>query len=198
MELDFRSFAFIITLAAVVNGLGIVRWLAAFSEYLRNRDSLKVQHYWVYNLAAGFQFMIHIVLWWSLWGIREAGAFNFLTYVYLLLGPILLFLATSLLVPDIKDGAADVKAHYFHARRSYSSVLSLLWLWALLLWPVLLGAFAPTAPLVATFATLAVIMRATDKAVVHATIAILNWLVLATFIGLFAMKLGGVGELMSD
>lgn len=197
MELDFRSFAFIITLAAVVNGLGIVRWLTGFSEYLRNRDTLKVQHYWVYNLAAGFQFMIHIVLWWSLWGIREAGTFNFLTYLYLLLGPILLYLATGLLVPDIKDGAADVKAHYFQTRRTYSTVLGLLWLWALLMWPVLLGAFAPTAPLVAAFAILALVMRSTDKPVVHATVAILNWLVLVTFVGLFAMKLGGVGDMMS-
>jgi len=50
--LDFRAFAFIITLAAVVNGLGIVRWLTALSEYLRQRQSLDIQHYWVYNLLA--------------------------------------------------------------------------------------------------------------------------------------------------
>ena len=76
-------------------------------------------------------------------------------------------------------------------------MLSLLWLWALLLWPVLLGAFAPTAPLVAAFAILAVAMRSTDKPVVQVAVVILNWAVLITFIGLFAMKLGGVGELMS-
>ena len=53
--LDFRAFAFIITLAAVVNGLGIVRWLSALAEYLRQQSSLDVQRYWVYNLlVAGF------------------------------------------------------------------------------------------------------------------------------------------------
>ncbi len=45
MELDFRAFAFIITLAAVVNGLGIVRWVAGFAEYLRQANSLQVKHY---------------------------------------------------------------------------------------------------------------------------------------------------------
>ena len=35
MELDFRALAFIITLAAVINGMGIVRLLASFAEYLR-------------------------------------------------------------------------------------------------------------------------------------------------------------------
>lgn len=36
--LDFRAFAFIITLAAVINGLGIVRWLTAFAEFLRQKN----------------------------------------------------------------------------------------------------------------------------------------------------------------
>ena len=33
MKLDFRAFAFVITLAAVVNGLRIVRWLTAVAKY---------------------------------------------------------------------------------------------------------------------------------------------------------------------
>lgn len=57
MELDFRAFAFIITLAAVVNGLGIVRWLTGLAKYLRRKDELRVQHYRVYSLSAGFQFL---------------------------------------------------------------------------------------------------------------------------------------------
>ena len=61
-SLDFRAFAFIITLAAVVNGLGIVRWLTAFSEYLRRRQSLDIQHYWVFSLLAGYQFLLHILM----------------------------------------------------------------------------------------------------------------------------------------
>jgi hypothetical protein len=34
MELDFPAFAFVMTLAAVINGMGIVRLLASFAEYL--------------------------------------------------------------------------------------------------------------------------------------------------------------------
>ncbi len=50
MELDFRAFAFIITLAAVINGMGIVRLLASFAEYLRYQGDMEVVHYWVFNL----------------------------------------------------------------------------------------------------------------------------------------------------
>lgn len=197
MELDFRSFAFIITLAAVINGLGIVRWLTAFAEYLRKRDAMQVDLYWVYVLAAAFQFLMHIVLWWSLWNAREAQTFNFLTYLYLLTGPVLLYLATSLLVPDVADNGVDLKKQYFRARSTYTTVLLLLWLWAIFLWPVLRGEFAPTAKFIAIFATITLATRVTDKPVVHAVAVVLYWLLLATFVALFAMKLGGVGALMT-
>ncbi len=36
MELDIRAFPFIISLAAVINGLGIVRLLSTFAEFLRH------------------------------------------------------------------------------------------------------------------------------------------------------------------
>ena len=73
MPLEFASFAFIITLAAVVNGLGIVRWLTGLAEYLRHKDSLSIRHYWVLSLFATFQFLLHILMWWSLWGVRGAA-----------------------------------------------------------------------------------------------------------------------------
>ena len=115
MEVDFRAFAFVVSLAAVVNGLGIVRWLAGFGEYLRRRQSLDLRHDWVFILFAGHQFLLHILLWWSLWGVRDASNFNFLIYLYMLAGPVLLYLGSSLLVPDV-DETVDLRSHYFGAR----------------------------------------------------------------------------------
>jgi hypothetical protein len=48
-------------LAAVVNGLGIVRYLTDLSEYLRRRQALDFKPYWVFILIAGFQFMLRIL-----------------------------------------------------------------------------------------------------------------------------------------
>ena len=196
MELDFRSFAFIITLAAVINALGMVRWLTAFAEYLRKRQSIRVDFYWVFVLAAAFQFLLHILLWWSLWNARQAETFNFLTYLYMLTGPVLLYLGTSLLVPDVDNNGVDLKEHYFRVRTSYTTVLILLYLWAIFLWPLLVGAFAPTVKILAIFAAVAFVMRVSDKPVVHKVAVILNWLLLVIFIAGFAMRLGGVGESM--
>lgn len=195
MELDFRAFAFIITLAAVINGLGIVRIVTGFAEYLRHRDRLEVAHYWVFSAWTVFQFLLHILLWWSLWS-TQAGAFNFITYLYLLAGPIILYLGTSLLAPDFKDAALNLREHYYRVRRPFFTVAALLWVWAIFVWPVLKGVFAPTAPVLASYVGIAVVLRLTGDPTLHAALVIATWVLLVIFIALFGMRLGGVAELL--
>lgn len=191
MPVDSASFVFIISLAAVVNGLGIVRWLTGFTEYLRRKPSLQVTHYWVFTLSACFQFMLHILFWWSLWSIRGSATINFLSFLYLLSGPVMLFVGSALLSPDLSKTEIDLKTHYFQARTTYSTILILLWLWVIFLSPILRGSFAPASPLFAAFLTVAVVRRATANPLVHRIAAALNWILLAVFIGLYQMQLGG-------
>lgn len=191
MPIEFASFAFIITLAAVVNGLGIVRWLTSLAEYLRCKESMNIQHYWVFGLFAGFQFLMHILMWWTLWGVRGAADINFLMYIYVLAGPVLLFLGTSMLVPSIDDEKVDLRTHYFAVRPTYSSVLTLLWLWAIFMSPVLRGEFAPTLPVFALFLVLALTQRMTTTPKIQGVLATLNWLLLVVFVATYAMQLGG-------
>ena len=198
MELHASPFMFTISLAAVVNGLGIVRLLSSFAEYLRAKRQLKISHYSVFALVAAFQFLLHILMWWSLWNTQEAGTFNFLTYVYVLGGPIVLFLGTSLLLPEVEGGKIDLKIHYFHIRRSYFTVMALMWLWAIFLWPVLTGVFGPTVLVLSVFLAISVTLRSTDHPTLHAVGALGNWTLLIAFVALYAMQLGGIGESISN
>ena len=196
MELDFRAFAFITTLAAVINGLGVVRWVTGFAEYLKRRSALKVEHYWVFSLWAGAQFLFHILLWWSLWGVREVESFNLITYLYLLAGPVLLYLGTSLLAPSLEGELIDFSAHYFEVRRSYFTVSTMLWCWMIFAWPVLLGLFSPTTPVLVICFLTAFTLRSTADKRIHAALAVMIWLVLITFVSVFGMQLGGVAQSM--
>ena len=191
MPVDSASFVFIITLAGVVNGLGIVRWLTGFTEYLQRRSSLQVPLYWVFTLAACFQFLLHILFWWSLWGMRGSATINFLSYLYLLSGPILLFVATALLIPNIDEDKFDLRAHYFSIRSDYSTILVLLWLWAIFSTPLFQGNFAPTLPIFAAFLANAGLMRVTASAVVHGVSAIVNWILFGVVVGFYYLQLGG-------
>lgn len=191
--LDYRAFAFVITLAAVVNGLGIVRWLTDFAEYLRQKDMLDVKVYWVFILAAGFQFLLHILLWWTLWSIRDSGSLNFLTYLYLLTGPVLLYLGTSLLSPRVDAQGINLREHLLRVKRPYSTILSLIWIWTIFASPIFRGHFAPTLPLLLLFLVAALAQRFSDKASVIIAATLLNWLIFLAFVGFYAINLGVIG-----
>ena len=192
MDFDYRAFIFIISLAAVINGLGIVRLLGAFAEYLRKQQQVEISKYWVFELCALFQFLLHILLWWTLWIVRDIEHFNLLQYLYLLSGPIILYLATSLLVPDVDDGGIDLRMHYYRMRQLFFTVMSLFWLWAIFSWPVIKGMVAPTLPILGTYLGISLVLRFTDKPGVHAVLVVAGWLVLIVFVALFGMQLGGV------
>ena len=190
MQDESTSFVFVISLAAVVNGLGIVRWLTGFSEFVRHRPALDITHYWVFSLAAVFQVLLHVLFWWSLWGFRGLATINFLSYLYLLSGPVLLFVGTAVLSPDTDRDKLDLRKHYYEARTTYSTVLILAWLWAVFLSLVLRGTFASSAAFFAVFTIAAVIQRLSVNPTVHGAVAVINWLMMGAFIGLYQFQLG--------
>lgn len=194
MEATKDIWAFIVALAAVVNGLGIVRLLSGLAEYLRNQKTLNINHYWVYTLVTIFQLLAHLLLWWSILGLRSAGSINFLGYLYLIIGPTLLYLGTSLLIPEIKNKSIDIKVAYYELHKTYYSLLIAFWLWAIFIWPVFGHGFSPTVPLICTWLLISIILRTTDNPKIHATLVIANCAIYAGFIAMFAMQLGEVGR----
>ena len=192
MGTEFGSFNFIGTLAAVINGLGIVRWLNNFAEYLKKRDSMSIEHSWVYSGAALFQFVLHILLWWSLWSVRS-GSLNFLSYLYMLIGPILLFIGSAFLAPEIKGDRLNLRQHYYAARPVYASVLALVWLWAIFASPVFRGHFAEQVPVLIMFLAVALVLKISASSLVHRIAVVLNWLILFVFVLAFAIELGAMG-----
>ena len=132
---------FVIALVAVINGLGVVRLLSACSVFLRHRNSAVIAHFWVYYVLAVFQLMIHVLLWWSIVGLREAGEVNFLRFLYLLVGPTLLFLATSVLITEIEGEEVDLRTQYLDVCKDYYTILSVFWLWVIFIWPVFVASW---------------------------------------------------------
>lgn len=117
MENSNDIWAFVVALAAVVNGLGVVRLLSGLGEYLKNYSTLKVKHYWVYNLLA------HLLLWWSILRPRSAENINFLSYLYLLIGPTLLYLCAIRNRPRLFRSGMDVSFFCkFHCQSKSSKV----------------------------------------------------------------------------
>lgn len=192
------SWTFVVSLVAVINGLGIVRLLGAFAEYLRRRNAMAMRHYWVYYALTVFQLLVHVLLWWSMLGLRDAGSLNFLRYLYLLIGPTLLFLATSVLIPDLDIDSVDMRAVYDGIRKDYYAMMPLVFVWAIFVWPVFVGSFAPTVPLLAAFAVATTVLRLSPNPRLHAVLVSAILLLYVTYVLFYAMQVGGVGRIMTQ
>lgn len=194
MEMTPSIFMFIVALSAVVNGLGIVRIVGGLGELLRQRKSLNINYYWIHSSLVIFQLLTHVLLWWSFIGLRDIDSINFLQYVYLLIGPILLFLATSLLVPDFNGTTVDLRTAYWNSCKTYYSILIVFWPWTMLIWPVFGYGLAPTWKFGACWMTIMIILRLTGNHKAHVWLVSGIWLLMLLFIGIYAMQLGGVAS----
>lgn len=195
---DVSSFAFTISLAAVINGLGLVRLLTTLAEYVRGRYKSKITHYWLYTLLIGIQFLMHILLWWAMFGTRAAGTLNFLQYLYLLIGPVLLYLSTSLLLPTADEATYDMRELYRQLARPYFTVLTLFWLWACFLWKALVGVFPPPVSFLVAIVLVAVVIRFSSAEKAHPFLVPVYGIMVLAFIALYQIELGGIAQDVVD
>ena len=116
----------------------------------------------------------------------------------MLIGPILLFIGSAFLAPEIKGDRLNLRKHYYSARPVYSSVLALVWVWAIFASPVFQGHLAEQAPVLVMFLAVALVLRASASILVHRVAVILNWIILVVFVLAFAIELGGMAPASLD
>ncbi|MBT8468055.1 MAG: hypothetical protein KJN97_04820, partial [Deltaproteobacteria bacterium] len=126
------------------------------------------------------------------WGLHDSTNLEFVRYAYLLLGPILLYLGTSVMTPDVERDIVDVCAAYWEMRTLYFSISALVWAWSVFMWPVFEGAFAPTMPVLVVLLGIAVLLRLSDSPKLHALLVPANLVVIVFHILVYARALGGV------
>ena len=196
MEMTPGIFMFVIALSAVVNGLGIARIVGGMGELLRRQSSLTIRYYLPHTLLVLFQLLAHMLLWWSFIGLRELNSINFLQFLYLLIGPVLLYLATSVLTPDFTGDSLDLREGYWNSCRSYYTILLIFWPWTMFIWPVFGYPMAPTWKFALGWMAIILALRFTSNEKAHLVLVSAIWLLMILFIGIYAMTLGGVATQM--
>ena len=184
----------IIALAAVVNGMGLVRIIGGLGEFVKQRKTVTVEPFWPFYLLTLCQLMAHLLLWWSILGMRSIAQINFLIYLYLLVGPTLLFLCTSLMVPEIEDSKVNLKASFLESRSVFFAISTLFWGWALCFMPFFIGQIAPTAPIFVGFILCSLALWWSDNTTII-KLGVVGYAVLyVVFIALYGMEFGSVAS----
>ena len=176
------AFSYLSVLISIVLGLGLTSLLTGFASMVRARDRLVM--YWPLAAQMGLLFLVHVQVWWG----------SFLSFLVVLMQPVLLYLATAILTPAIPDGESlDLRQAYFREARWYFAALFLGILDSLAKSVLLTGRFQNRSDLVghAAFICLCIAGFMSRSDLVHKTVASLSLLVYAAYIALLFASLPG-------
>lgn len=117
-----NAFDYLAVLISIVLGLGIANILTGIGDLVRARD--RVTPYAPLFIQMGNVFLIHLQMWWSMFGLRHVHNWTFPMFLFTLLQPVLLYLMTTFLVPRVRDeGPVDLRAAYFRERAWFAAAL---------------------------------------------------------------------------
>jgi hypothetical protein len=106
-------FEYISVLISIILGLGITLVLTGIADLIKRWESVTL--FWPYLIWIALVFVLHIHEWWIMYDLRTMSSWQLVTFLFVILYPILLFILANLLFP-IKwpKGKISLKDFYFH------------------------------------------------------------------------------------
>ncbi|HEX5725907.1 MAG TPA: hypothetical protein VFX98_10615 [Longimicrobiaceae bacterium] len=120
-------FAHLAVLVSIILGLGLSHLLSRVGELVQARATLgvRVTTYWVQLAWVLVVFLAHVQLWWSLfrWADRLPQA-SYFEFLLVLMGPVTLFMASRIALPDLEDNpTVDLRQYFFAIRPWFFTIL---------------------------------------------------------------------------
>ena len=163
-------FEFVLTGFTLVLALAVTRLLGGL-RYVLDRQ----RRYWVHSLLVVALLLLASLIWWGLWYARNSE-WTYLAFAYnLLIGPGILYFASTLLVPENPRRIRDWREYYYRFHRLFYGAF------AVLVVLLFLGSFLftatplmhPTRLLQAAALALCLVGVSSDRHSVHGTLSVL-------------------------
>jgi hypothetical protein len=123
-----EAFNYLTVLVSVLIGGGFSRLVAAIGEYVAGRRP--VRRYWVHSVWVLILILLHVHVWWAFWELRGASDWSSRTFVWVLLGPAGLVIASHIVLPDRDDEHRDLERHYYDTSAAFFATLAGIMAWA--------------------------------------------------------------------
>jgi hypothetical protein len=119
------AFEYLSVLISIILALGMTRVLGGVGEMLQARSHRRI--YWVHVIWIINLFLYLVIAWWIFYRWRNQQPWTFFLFVFVLISPTLLYLASLLLFPREGDfdSAVDYKTHYYANRRAFFILFAL-------------------------------------------------------------------------
>jgi hypothetical protein len=119
------AFNYLSVLISIVLALGMTRVLAGVGEMLQARTRHRI--YWVHVVWIINLFLYLVIAWWIFYRWRNQQPWTFFLFVFVLISPTILYLASLLLFPreSALERPVDYKAHYYANHRAFFILFAL-------------------------------------------------------------------------
>ena len=120
-----NAFEYLSVLISIILALGMTRVLGGVGEMLQARSRRHI--YWVHAIWIFNLFLWLVVAWWIFYRWRDQQPWTFFLFVFALISPTILYLASLLLFPregDV-DLAIDYETHYYANHRAFFILFAL-------------------------------------------------------------------------
>lgn len=118
------QFEYLSVLVSIIIGLGLSHLLASAARLIQMRS--RVRFHAPTLLWMALLFLLQVQIWWAAFGDRGEEVWNFFDFLSFLLIPVLAYLLTYLLVPELEgEATADLEASYHRNRGWFFGLLAL-------------------------------------------------------------------------
>jgi hypothetical protein len=118
-------FSYLSVLISIVLALGMTRVLAGLGDMLQARSRRRI--YWVHAVWTVNVFLYLVIAWWLFYRWRNQQLWTFFLFVFVLIAPTILYLASVLLFP--REGSAvestNYKTHFYANHRAFFILMAL-------------------------------------------------------------------------
>lgn len=163
----------------MILSIGIVNILASLAskiDYRANQKNKGICLSWIVLLL-----LAHFNMFWHTVDILSIEAWRFFGFLYIIAGPVLIFFATDLMLPESSHPeASDLKGHYFLVNRRFFFILVLLQLWMIGVDLVFGRGFTGAGGFNLATLAIALILIALQSAKIHVWGAVAAWTVFMT------------------
>jgi hypothetical protein len=113
-------FEYIFAVASILIGLAITELLTGFSRVLRHELKLS----WLHLLWVIVVFQVQLQLAWGFWNLRSKENWLYPEFLLVISGPVLLYIAASVLFPRSSATDQNLGIHLLERRRSFFLVMA--------------------------------------------------------------------------
>jgi hypothetical protein len=115
------EFDYLSVLISIVLGLALANLLTGAAALIRARDRTKI--YWPALAWMALLFLVAVQIWWQMFTMRAIAPWHFGAFLVVMMEPVLVFLLTAIIVPNVVDGSpVDLRASFYRERRWFFGV----------------------------------------------------------------------------